>query len=37
VPVARLAPDRIISDYAELPAAVRALMARAAPGVAVND
>jgi len=38
VPVARLAPDCIISDYAELPAAVRALTARAAvPGAVVNE
>jgi phosphoglycolate phosphatase len=37
VPVARLKPDRIISDYAELPAAVRALTARVLPGAAVNE
>jgi phosphoglycolate phosphatase len=38
VPVARLKPDHVISDYAELPAAVRALTARAAvPGAAVNE
>ena len=38
VPVARLGPDRVISDYAELPAAVRALTAGAAVrGAAVNE
>jgi phosphoglycolate phosphatase len=40
IPVARLAPDRIISHYAELPAAVGALFGRAAarmPGAAVNE
>jgi phosphoglycolate phosphatase len=39
VPVARLGPDRVISDYAELPGAVRALAGRATarPGAAVNE
>src|SRR5262245_44566069 len=39
VPVARLGPDRIISDFAELPEAIRALTGRTAPvpGTAVNE